>query len=333
MHQIDFLTTIIDNFWDAGFAFHLAISLLYNDNNLQIRFFCDDKELFLQLKGNLEIQNLTYYDLKDFEKEKTSETIYNFFDRKINFEYLHSFSYNIKLINFSYFLMHDGVQNLHNTSYQSKNVSVTHYIPSLLPEWGWVIISPYIESFKNEIKEKWILSARKVLFPSLTETDYQKTWISIFCYKETFEEIKEAILQDTENFYLLFQYQLQAKNVVNMPFVDIIQYEKILCICDKNLVRGENSLVWALWTWKPFLWDIYKEHNKAHQYKIQDFCQYLQTIGDFVNYFEIFTLFNEEKQRKYFQKFCLEKYMWDFEKIPYLLSSNANLLKNIKKYL
>jgi 4-diphosphocytidyl-2-C-methyl-D-erythritol kinase len=41
--------------------------LLYNDNNLQIRFFCDDKELFLKLKGNLKIPNLTYYDLKDFE--------------------------------------------------------------------------------------------------------------------------------------------------------------------------------------------------------------------------------------------------------------------------
>ncbi len=140
MRQIDCLTSVIDNFWDAGFALNLAISLLYHDRNIHINFFCDDKELFLKLKWNIETPNLVYYDVKDFEKHIPAETIYNFFDRKINFEYLHTFAHTIELINFSNFLMHDGVKNLHNVQYQSKNVKVAHYIPSLLPEWGGIII-------------------------------------------------------------------------------------------------------------------------------------------------------------------------------------------------
>lgn len=332
MHQIDFLTTIIDNFWDAGFAFHLAISLLYNDKNLQIRFFCDDKELFLQLKGNLEIQNLTYYDLKDFEKEKPSQIIYNFFDRKINFEYLHSFSYDIKLINFSYFLMHDGVQNLHNTSYQSKNVSVTHYIPSLLPEWGWVIISPQIEAFSKELEKKGREYYRKYFFPQLSQEIYEKDWVSVFCYPETFEQIREVILQDSQKVYLVFQHSIEWKNIINMPFLNILEYEKLLHICQYNIVRWENSLVAAIWAKKPFLWDIYKEHNDAHKYKIEDFIIFLKRFSEDKEYFECFKNFNlfDDKGHN-LQKIFLMDHHELFINLAKYITQYANLLKNIKK--
>ncbi|MGE4444151.1 MAG: elongation factor P maturation arginine rhamnosyltransferase EarP [Candidatus Altimarinota bacterium] len=332
MHQIDFLTTIIDNFGDAGFAFHLAISLLYNDKNLQIRFFCDDKELFLQLKGNLEIQNLTYYDLKDFEKEKPSQIIYNFFDRKINFEYLHSFSYDIKLINFSYFLMHDGVKNLHNTSYQSKNVQVTHYIPSLLPEGGGVIISPQIEIFSKELEKKGIEHYKKELFPHLAEDILKKDWVSVFCYRETFEQIRETILQDSQKIYLVFQHPIEGKNIINMPFLNILEYEKLLHICQYNIVRGENSLVAAIGAKKPFLWDIYKEHNEAHKYKIEDFISFLRQFGEHKEYFEIFRIFNSgDDIGNGLRKMLLLEQISLFSDVGEYMYQNAHLLKKGKK--
>jgi len=154
MKTIDFYTTVIDNYGDAGFSFHLAVCLLYSFPNIKIRYFCDDQTLFLKLKGTIHLPNIEYFDNKEITKIQPSSIIYNFFDRKIDFEYLHKYSNNIELINFSYFLMHRGVNNLHNTKYQSKNVSVTHYIPSLLPNSGGIIINPYLQDFKKNIEKK-----------------------------------------------------------------------------------------------------------------------------------------------------------------------------------
>lgn len=331
MKTIDFITTVIDNYWDAGFAFNLAISLLKKEPNLHVRFFLDDEKLFLKLKWDIKIKNLTYYDLKEIKNLKPSHIVFNFFDRKIDFEYLHNFEYEIKLINFSYFLMHSGVKSLHNTSYTSKNVSVTHYIPSLLPEWWWVIINPYWEEFEKDVMEKWVLHYKKELIPNLEESLYQRNWISVFCYKETFENIKNIISQDNDNFYLIFDNTLTWKNVINMPFLNILEYGKILYLCEKNIVRWENSLVWALMTKNPFLWDIYKEHNGAHKEKIEDFWNFLISKSNtFSDYLEIFRGFNsEENIKKWFEDFLLYKAKNQVK----LLDNETNLLKNIKKYL
>jgi hypothetical protein len=54
------------------------------------------------------------------------------------------------------------------------------------------------------------------------------------------------------------------------------EYYSLLQHCHANIVRGENSLITALQTQKPFYWDIYKESNMAHVQKIQDFTGYLK---------------------------------------------------------
>lgn len=60
-------------------------------------------------------------------------------------------------------------------------------------------------------------------------------------------------------------------NAVHMPFLSLAEYSRLLDSCDANIVRGENSLVGAMLAEKPFLWDIYRESNGAHEEKIRDF--------------------------------------------------------------
>ena len=40
---------------------------------------------------------------------------------------------------------------------------------------------------------------------------------------------------------------------------------------DWNFVRGEDSLVRALWAGKPFVWQIYPQHDGAHWDKLTAF--------------------------------------------------------------
>lgn len=66
-----------------------------------------------------------------------------------------------------------------------------------------------------------------------------------------------------------------------LPFVSQDDYDRLLWSCDFNLVRGEDSLLRALWAGRPLLWDIYKQADGAHEDKLQAFAaHYLRGLSD-----------------------------------------------------
>ena len=54
----------------------------------------------------------------------------------------------------------------------------------------------------------------------------------------------------------------------------------MLWACDFNFVRGEDSLVRAIWAGKPFVWQIYPQDDNAHYAKLEAFLDtYLDGAG------------------------------------------------------
>lgn len=319
MQKVDFYVECIDNFWDLGFAYNVAIKLLENKNNLYIRFFSNNKDLYLKVWWSKETPNIEYFDLSDIGYIEPNKNIINFFDRKINFDYLYTFPFEINLVNSGYFSIHEWAENLHMTTYTQKNVKITHFIPSVLPNTWWVII--------NDIKPK----TKKEAFCWLTEVQYNKKWISVFVYPETFLEIKNEILTRKDELFFIFddRNKIEWENIIQMPFMLIKEYYDFLWVCDKNLVRWENSLIWGLITKKPFLWDIYKENNNAHFYKINEFWNFLWNK----EYKEILKIFNLENFREWFLKFMnFEDNDFFINKGDYIIN-NCNYIENIKKLI
>lgn len=56
-----------------------------------------------------------------------------------------------------------------------------------------------------------------------------------------------------------------------LPFVEQERYDELLWACDVNFVRGEDSCVRAQWAGKPFIWQIYPQHDAVHLNKLQAF--------------------------------------------------------------
>jgi uncharacterized repeat protein (TIGR03837 family) len=50
----------------------------------------------------------------------------------------------------------------------------------------------------------------------------------------------------------------------------------MLWACDLNFVRGEDSLVRALWAGQPFIWHIYPQDDNAHHAKLEAFLDWMQ---------------------------------------------------------
>ncbi len=56
-----------------------------------------------------------------------------------------------------------------------------------------------------------------------------------------------------------------------LPYVNQTEFDHLLWTSDLNLVRGEDSLVRALWAGQPFAWHIYPQDDLAHHTKLQAF--------------------------------------------------------------
>ncbi len=58
---------------------------------------------------------------------------------------------------------------------------------------------------------------------------------------------------------------------VLLPALTQVDFDYLLWSCDLNFVRGEDSLVRALWAGRPFVWHIYPQTEGAHAHKLQAF--------------------------------------------------------------
>ena len=61
-----------------------------------------------------------------------------------------------------------------------------------------------------------------------------------------------------------------------LPYTDQNGFDEMLWACDLNFVRGEDSLVRALWAGQPFIWHIYPQDDNAHHAKLEAFLEWMQ---------------------------------------------------------
>ncbi|CAN5516373.1 elongation factor P maturation arginine rhamnosyltransferase EarP [soil metagenome] len=70
---------------------------------------------------------------------------------------------------------------------------------------------------------------------------------------------------------------LEDVRVHALPRLTQKGFDDLLWSCDLNLVRGEDSFVRAQWAARPFVWQIYPQHDAAHVIKLEAFlARYLE---------------------------------------------------------
>ncbi len=94
------------------------------------------------------------------------------------------------------------------------------------------------------------------------------------------------------------------------------------------MVRGENSLVSAILTGKPFLWDIYLEKNGAHREKMADFGKFVDTLIDWSSTLSEF-LESENTEASLEKLFSMEKE--GFEKMAEVVRKR-DILETLLRY-
>ncbi|MEI8264780.1 MAG: elongation factor P maturation arginine rhamnosyltransferase EarP [Betaproteobacteria bacterium] len=60
----------------------------------------------------------------------------------------------------------------------------------------------------------------------------------------------------------------------DLPWLSQPEFDRLLWSADLNLVRGEDSLVRAVWAGRPFLWQLYPQEDGAHLVKSAAFLDH-----------------------------------------------------------
>ncbi|MFT3779891.1 MAG: elongation factor P maturation arginine rhamnosyltransferase EarP [Ottowia sp.] len=128
--------------------------------------------------------------------------------------------------------------------------------------------------------------------------------VSLFCYEppalgEWLAQLREApaptrllatagrasaAVLSSENSLQRPPVKREQLSISYLPYLTQPGYDHLLWSCDLNFVRGEDSLVRALWAGAPFVWHIYPQHDDAHHAKLEAFLRWLEapaSLADF----------------------------------------------------
>ena len=91
---------------------------------------------------------------------------------------------------------------------------------------------------------------------------------SILCSKKS-QNSHQICLQPNEN-------ERNLLSISYLPWLTQTEFDHLLWASDMNFVRGEDSVVRAIWAGKPFVWQIYPQDDGAHGPKLDAFLDMLQ---------------------------------------------------------
>lgn len=190
-------------------------------------------------------------------------------------------------INLEYLSAEDWVPRMHGLpsplmSGPAKGWTKHFFYPGFTPETGGLLReSDLLERQKRFDRNAW----RKQHAPNLAPDDLL---ISLFCYEPSaLPQLLTQLVGTPHNLLVTPGRPLAAvqqalagmaehPNWSALPYTDQNGFDEMLWACDLNLVRGEDSLVRALWAGLPFVWHIYPQDDNAHHAKLEAFLDWMQ---------------------------------------------------------
>jgi uncharacterized repeat protein (TIGR03837 family) len=175
-------------------------------------------------------------------------------------------------LNLEYLSAEPYVERSHGLPSLQRNGLVKHFFyPGFTPRTGGLMRESGLLAERAAFDGQAWLTARH-----LTPRDGERV-VSLFCYDN---EALPALLADlAQEPTLLLLTPGHAQRLVAptagrlrtaaMPYLTQPDFDRLLWACDLNVVRGEDSLVRALWAGAPFVWQAYPQHDGAHIGKVE----------------------------------------------------------------
>jgi len=281
----DLFCRIVDNFGDIGVCWRLA-KQLHVEHDLQIRLLIDDLEAAQVIIPNLNFSenhqvcdeiSITKWDEKtDFSE--AAEVVIETFACGLPPVYLAAMvRQKSKWVNLEYLSAEPWVEDFHTKpSPQANGLTRYFYFPGFTEATGGLIRERSIAFSNQQDKPKNTLKISLFCYQQAPIHDLftalQSNHHGVFVYVPA-----SSILPKIANFFGVGSIDVgdylsrQNLHVHVLPFLSQADYDALLCDCDLNFVRGEDSWVRAIWAGKPFIWQPYFQDENVHIKKLDAF--------------------------------------------------------------
>ena len=296
---------VIDNHGDLGVSWRLAVNLAQRGHS--VRLWVDDASALtwmapyghphVRLARWSEVENTSAFGDVVIEAFgcKLPAYVESLIAQQgsiwINLEYLSAESYVLK----SHGLASPVMQGA------AKGHTKWFFYPGFVSGTGGLIRETDLKHRQSNFdRTAWL--ARYTRPTSNVSSYSQSLWISLFCYEpNSLQAFIEQLISAPRPVHLLVTsgrsqravaQALEALKIsesgagnlqiTRLPYLSQEDFDHMLWACDLNFVRGEDSLVRALWSAKPFIWQIYPQDDQAHHVKLKTFCETMQMPHDLV---------------------------------------------------
>jgi uncharacterized repeat protein (TIGR03837 family) len=299
----DIFCRVIDNYGDVGVSWRLAVGLAARGE--RVRLWVDEPSALAWMAPNgapqVEVRHWTEpLRLRDLE---TGNVLIETFGCEISPEFIASKAMDTPArglgtlwINLEYLTAEGYAERCHGLlspvmSGPGAGFSKYFFYPGFTPATGGLLReADLLERQARFDKAAWL--------QTLGINFQGERLVSLFCYEPAaLDNWLDRLAQDPQATRLLVTAGRSAaaltscienKNRLqpawnklgkllffNLPALTQIDFDHLLWACDLNFVRGEDSLVRALWANKPFIWQIYPQHDDAHHAKLAAFLDWM----------------------------------------------------------
>jgi len=302
----DIFCNIVDNYGDIGVCWRLA-QLLVREHGLAVRLWVDDLASLAKLCPEADAaavqQQCNGVEVElwrlPFPEVQPAELVIEAFACKLPQSYIDAMVAQVQepvWINLEYLSAEDWVESHHKLPSPHPALPLTKYFffPGFTPNTGGLLLEHGLiarrDAFQRDARQQ------QAFWQSLgMETPAADTLkVSLFAYEngalpgllDTWASGPQPVLCLVPEGRILpgvgrhfgdaepcagKTYARENLDVQVLPFVEQQRYDLLLWACDVNFVRGEDSFVRAQWAGKPFVWQIYPQHDAVHLKKLEAF--------------------------------------------------------------
>lgn len=315
----DIFCSVIDNYGDIGVGWRLARQLAIQ-HGLEVRLWVDDLGSLAKLCPEADVAaeqqqcRGVEVDLwrKHFPEVQPAELVIEAFACKLPPGYIEAMSaqeHKSVWINLEYLSAEEWIESHHKLPSPHPSMPLTRYFffPGFTPKTGGLLLEPDLlarrDAFQNDTMQQQAFWRSVGMEMPAAET----LKVSLFSYENAaLPDFFDAWANGTQSVLCLIpegltlpqigqyfddsepqagsDYQRGQLHVRVLPFVEQQRYDLLLWACDVNFVRGEDSFVRAQWAGRPFIWQIYPQHDEVHLKKLEAFLMlYGKQLGQPAN--------------------------------------------------
>ena len=285
----DLFCRVVDNYGDAGVAWRLAADLASRGEML--RLWIDDPSplAWMAPQGASGIEVLHWTDAPP--AAAPGDVVIEAFGCELPPEFVAAMARRdppTVWINLEYLSAEDYVERSHGLRSPQQfgagaGLEKWFFYPGFTPATGGLLREPDLAARLAAFdRPRWLASRGASPRPG-------ERVVSLFAYDNPGLDRLVARLGDAPTLLLACpgptQHRLAGLDrpaglrVVALPWLGQREYDELLWSADLNFVRGEDSFVRAQWAGRPFVWQVYPQHDAAHAAKLDAFLRRFESAA------------------------------------------------------